>query len=143
MAYDEKLASRIREILSELKGITEKKMFGGVCFLLNGKMLCGVLKDELIAKIGRENHERVATQKHVRAFDFSGKPMMGMVYVAPGGLKTKRDLSKWVEMSRANTAALSVTGSTASPTRGLRKPGPGPAGRRYHTKGTSAHVPFL
>ena len=124
MAYDEKLASRIREILSESKGITEKKMFGGVCFLLYGKMVCGVLKDEMIAKIGRENHERIAAQKHVRPFDFSGKPMMGMVYVTAAGLKTKRDLSKWVEMSRANTAALSVTSSTASPTRGLRKPGP-------------------
>jgi len=105
MAYDEKLASRIREILSEFKGITEKKMFGGVCFLLNGKMVCGVLKDELIAKIGRENHERIAAQKHVRPFDFSGKPMMGMVYVAPGGLKTKKELSRWVEMSKVNTTA--------------------------------------
>jgi TfoX/Sxy family transcriptional regulator of competence genes len=103
MAFDEKLASRIREILSESKGITEKKMFGGVCFLLNGKMVCGVLKDELIAKIGRENHERIVTREHVRPFDFSGKPMMGMVYVAAEGVKTKKDLSRWVEMSKENT----------------------------------------
>ncbi len=107
MAYDEKLASRVREILSPSKGMAEKKMFGGVCFLLDGKMVCGVLKNDLIAKIGRENHERVAAQKHVRPFDFTGKPMMGMVYVAPEGLKTKRELSRWIEMSMENTAAAS------------------------------------
>jgi TfoX/Sxy family transcriptional regulator of competence genes len=100
VAYDEKLAARIREILSPSKGIAEKKMFGGVCFLLDGKMVCGVLKNDLIARIGRENHERLGAQKHVRPFDFSGKPMMGMVYVAPEGLKTKKDLSKWVELSK-------------------------------------------
>lgn len=57
MAYDKGLATRIRELLSQTKGIVEKKMFGGLCFLLDGKMICGVLKDDLIAKIGREDHE--------------------------------------------------------------------------------------
>ena len=105
MAYDEKLASRIRDILSQSKGLQEKKMFGGLCFLLDGKMVCGVLKDELIAKIGRENHERIAAQNHVRPFDFTGKPMMGMVYVSPEGMKTRRELSRWVELAKGNVTS--------------------------------------
>ncbi|HUI70716.1 MAG TPA: TfoX/Sxy family protein [Spirochaetia bacterium] len=110
MAYDEELASRIRQILSQSRGVTEKKMFGGVCFLLNGKMVCGVLKDELIAKIGRENHERVGARKHVRPFDFSGKPMMGMVYVAPEGLTTEKKLSQWIEMAKDQIEAGAAKG---------------------------------
>ena len=106
MAYSEALATRLREVLSQSKGIVEKKMFGGLCFLLDGKMVCGVLKDDLIAKIGRENHERIAAHEHVRPFDFTGKPMMGMIYVAPAGLKTKKELSKWVEMATAHVKTL-------------------------------------
>jgi TfoX/Sxy family transcriptional regulator of competence genes len=102
MAYDEKLAQRIREILGKSKAVSEKKMFGGICFLVNGKMACGVLKNDLIAKIGKENHNQAMSQKHVRSFDFTGKPMAGIVYVAPAGLKTKNDLKKWVEMGKVS-----------------------------------------
>ena len=106
MAYNEELATRLREALSPSKGIVEKKMFGGLCFLLDGRMICGVLKEDLIAKIGRENHVRIGTQRHVRPFDFTGKPMMGMIYVAPAGLKTRKDLSRWVEMAKAHARTL-------------------------------------
>ena len=100
MAYDEQLAARVRDILKESTGITEKKMFGGLCFLLDGKMICGVRNDDLIAKIGKDNHEKVAKLKHVRPFDFTGKPMKGIVYVALAGLKTKKELAEWIEMGK-------------------------------------------
>jgi TfoX/Sxy family transcriptional regulator of competence genes len=100
MAYDEQLAARVRDILRESTGITEKKMFGGLCFLLDGKMICGVRNDDLIAKIGKDNHDKVANLKHVRPFDFTGKPMKGIVYVALAGLRTKKELTEWIEMGQ-------------------------------------------
>jgi len=100
MAYDEKLAARIRRVVAGSKGITEKQMFGGLCFLLDGKMICGVLKTDMIAKIGRDNHERVATRKHVRPFDFTGKPMKGIVYVEPAALRSDKDIAMWVDMGK-------------------------------------------
>jgi TfoX/Sxy family transcriptional regulator of competence genes len=106
MAYDEHLAGRVREVLNESKGITEKKMFGGLCFLLDGKMICGVRNDDLIAKIGKDNHEKIATFKHVRPFDLTGKPMKGIVYVAQAGLETKKDLAKWIEMGKEHVRNL-------------------------------------
>jgi TfoX/Sxy family transcriptional regulator of competence genes len=102
MAYDENLAQRVREILRGSKGVTEKKMFGGLCFLLNGNMMGGVLKEDLIVKFDKADHEKVIAQKHVRPFDFSGRPMAGIVYVGPGGLRTRKDLAKWVEMGRVH-----------------------------------------
>ena len=106
MAFDEKLAVRIREILGKSKGITEKKMFGGLCFLPDVKMVGGILKNDLIVKIGKKAHEKLGRPKHVRPFDFTGKPMMGIIYVSPAGVKTKRDLAKWVEMGGAHAASL-------------------------------------
>lgn len=106
MAYDEALAGRMREILGKTRGVTEKKMFGGLCFLLNGNMIGGVLKDELVVKIGKEIHERIGNPKHVRPFDFTGKAMMGIVYVGPQGLKSKKDLAKWIEWGKAHAQSL-------------------------------------
>lgn len=96
MAYDEKLESRIRGILKGKKGITSKKMFGGIAFLLEGKMFVGIVKDELMARVGPENHNRVISQKHARTMDFTGKPMVGFVFVKPAGIKTKAVLAKWI-----------------------------------------------
>ncbi len=96
MAYDEKLADRIRVVLKGKKGITAKKMFGGVAFLVDGKMFVGVQKDELMARVGPENHNKAVSQKHARPMDFTGKPMVGFIYVKPAGIKTKAVLAKWV-----------------------------------------------
>ena len=106
MAYDEKLAERIREILGKSKSLTEKKMFGGLCFQWDEKMLGGVLKDDLIVKIGKETHEKLGNPDHVRPFDFTGKPMMGIIYVGPAGIKSKKDLAKWLEMGKAHAQSL-------------------------------------
>ena len=105
MAYDEALAQRVREILKGSKGITERKMFGGICFMVNGNMLGGVLKEDLIVKFDAADNDKVMAQKHVRPFDFVGKPMAGIAYVAPAGVKGKKDLAKWVEMGKAHAAA--------------------------------------
>jgi len=106
MAYDEKLAERVREVLGKSKSITEKKMFGGICFLYNGNMMVGVLKNDLIVKYDKTEHEKIIAQKHVRPFDFAGRPMAGIAYVGPAGVKTKKDLAKWVELGKAHAASL-------------------------------------
>jgi hypothetical protein len=95
MAYDEGLAQRIREQVAGQSGITEKKMFGGLSFLLNGNMACGVIKDELIVRVGPHSH--AVTQPHARPFDFTGRPMNGWVVVAPAGFESDPALHEWVE----------------------------------------------
>ena len=99
MAYDEKLADRIRNILGRRKGITEKKMFGGLSFLLNGKMCCGVLKDILVVRVNPKESYMLLKKPHVRPMDFTGHPMKGFLYVSKGGCKTEKRLSAWVERS--------------------------------------------
>ncbi len=98
MAYDEGLAQRIFEVLKPKKGIVEKKMFGGVAFLLNGNMAVGVNKNDLIVRVDAEDHEQLVTQKHVRTFDLSGgRPMKGWLLVAPAGVKAEKDLTQWIQ----------------------------------------------
>ncbi len=98
MAYDEKLATRIRKVLSGLP-ITEKKMFGGLCFLLDGNMLCGIVKDTLMVRVGPEQLEACLAKPHARAMDFTGRPSKGMLYVDPEGL-AGRSLSTWIGRAR-------------------------------------------
>jgi len=97
MAYDEKLAERIRSIMKRRKGITEKKMFGGICLLLNGNMIGGVVNDDLMIRVGPDAYEEALKQKHARPMDFTGKPLKGMVYVGPKGVARDEDLKKWLE----------------------------------------------
>ena len=97
MAYDEALAEKLEKILEKEKGITKKKMFGGLCFLLNGNMCCGVIKDRLVLRVGPENYESALQDKNARPMDFTGKPLRGFIYVIPSGLKDKKSLEKWVQ----------------------------------------------
>ncbi len=106
MVYDEKLADRVRKSLKGKKNITEKKMFGGIAFLLGGKMFCGVLKNDLVVRTGEEYYKKALTKPHTRPFDFSGKPSRGFVYVGPGGLKTEKILSEWVNSGIKFVASL-------------------------------------
>ena len=92
MAYDEKLAQRVRALVGARKGFSEKKMFGGVAFLIDGKMCCGVLKDDLVARISVEDYEDALSKPHVRPMDFTGRPMRGYVYVEPAALRSTRSL---------------------------------------------------
>jgi len=96
MAFDEGLAERIRSILDERQGLEEKKMFGGIGFLLRGNMACGVNKDELIVRVGTEKYEDMLSRSHVKVFDMTGRPMKGWVVVNPPGFEDDSDLAFWV-----------------------------------------------
>ena len=87
MAFDEALAERIRRGLARKRGVEEKKMFGGVGFLLNGNMLVGVWKNSLIVRLGEDDHEAALSEPHVREFDITGKPMKGWLMVEPQGVE--------------------------------------------------------
>ena len=82
MAYDEGLAHRVREVLRDLPGLVEKKMFGGIGFLVHGNMACGVNGDELIVRVGPEGYQEALARPHARPFDMTGRPMKGWVWVA-------------------------------------------------------------
>jgi TfoX/Sxy family transcriptional regulator of competence genes len=97
MALDEILAARIRDALARKENMEEKKMFGGVGFLLNGNMLVGVWKDSLIVRVGPDNYDDALLEPHVRDFDITGKPMKGWVMVEPEGVEDDDHLKGWIE----------------------------------------------
>ena len=100
MAFDESLAGGIRDVLANKRNIEEKKMFGGIGFLLNGNMLVGVWKNSLIARIGPEVYEDALLEPHVKEFDITGKPMKGWVLIEQEGVVEDAQLKDWIE--RAN-----------------------------------------
>lgn len=97
MAYDEGVAERVRELVGGREGFSERKMFGGVCFMLNGNMFAGVIRDDLMLKVGKPAFEDALAQPHARPMDFAGRPMTGMVYVAPPGFESKAALQEWLD----------------------------------------------
>jgi hypothetical protein len=101
MACDEGLVDRIRDVLHGVRGIGEIRMLGGVCFTLNGNMLCGVIKDELMCRIGESAYAPALRRQHVREMDFAKRPMKGYVFVASAGLAEDEDVRSWVEACRA------------------------------------------
>jgi TfoX/Sxy family transcriptional regulator of competence genes len=96
MAYDEGLSQRIRELLADQPGVNEKKMFGGVAFLLNGNMSVGVTNNDLMVRVGPDDYEAALAEPHARPMDFTGKPLRGFVYVDAKGYETDAGLEKWV-----------------------------------------------
>jgi len=96
MAYDEVLAERIRTALRSRDDVVEKKMFGGLTFMVAGRMACGVVHDDLMVRVGPDGHDEAIAQPHARPMDFIGKPMRGMVYVAPAAVASDDDLRRWV-----------------------------------------------
>ena len=108
MAYNEVLDGRIKKMVSKWKNTTNKKLFGGVCHLINGNMFCGVLKDSLILRLGVETSRKAMATKHVREFDITGKPMKGWVMVAEKGYKNDKDLKGWLEKAKKFAKTLPV-----------------------------------
>jgi TfoX/Sxy family transcriptional regulator of competence genes len=96
MSFDEGLAERIRSELANEAGVVEKKMFGGICFLVSGNMCCGVVGDTLVARVGPDQYVECLKLPHAREMDFTGKPMKSMVYVDPEGFAEDDDLSAWL-----------------------------------------------
>jgi hypothetical protein len=94
MAYDEGLAFRIRELVADEFNIDEKNMFGGLAFMLNSYMFCGIIGDELMARVGPDNYEKALSQPHVREMDFTGRSMKGYVYVDSAESLNKIDFGR-------------------------------------------------
>ena len=95
MAYSETLAQRIRHALSNELGVTERKMFGGLCFMLRGNMCCGVMQERLMLRVGPTQHAVALTQPHAHPMDFTGRPMKGMIYVTTEGIASDEALAQW------------------------------------------------
>ena len=99
MPYNEGLAKRIRAHLGRLRGLEEKSMFGGIGFLVNGNMACGVHRDSLIVRLSASAYEAALKQPHVKVFDMTGRPMKGWITVSAPGYSTARALRKWIDLS--------------------------------------------
>jgi TfoX/Sxy family transcriptional regulator of competence genes len=117
MAYDERLAQRIRSALEGNRFVTERKMFGGVAFLLKGLMFVGVSDTALMARVGKANHADSLARKHVRVMDFTGKPMLGYVFVDAEGIRTDAQLRFWLERCEKFVATLPPKGDKGPKTR--------------------------
>jgi TfoX/Sxy family transcriptional regulator of competence genes len=106
MAYDKKLADGVRKALGPDGGLTERKMFGGIAFMLRGNMCCGIVKDELMVRVGADGFDDALRQPHARPMDFTGRPMKGFVFVGPAGMRTEAALAKWVRRGAEFAASL-------------------------------------
>lgn len=98
MAYNEQLNDRIREAIAVYPNVEEKHMFGGVCYMLDGKMCVGVVKEEMMCRIDPAIFEEVVERDGCRMMDFTGKTMKGYVYVNADGMKTKQDFEYWINL---------------------------------------------
>lgn len=106
MPYDERLAERIRAVLADRDDVVEKKMFGGLTFMVAGHMCCGVLRDELVVRLGADAGPEAADEPYARTLDFTGRPMPGLVMVEPDGVRTEAALRGWVDRGIAFVSTL-------------------------------------
>jgi TfoX/Sxy family transcriptional regulator of competence genes len=97
VSYDERLAARVRPVLGERARVTERKMFGGLAFMVSGHMACGIVGEDLMVRVGPAGYEKALARRHARPMDFTGKALRGMVYVGPAGLRSRAALSSWVQ----------------------------------------------
>lgn len=121
MAYSEALARRVRRLL-EGPDVTERKMFGGLAFLVGGRMCCGVQDSDLMVRVPKEQHERVLTEAHVRPMDFTGRSLRGFVYVSAAGTESPAALRRWI--------AVAAQVARQAPPASARSVGEKPAARR-------------
>ena len=108
MAYNEKLAERVRAALAKRDDVVEKRMFGGIAFMVRGHMSCGIVASTLMVRLAPADADRLINEPHVRPMDFTGRPMRGFLYVDPAGTKTAAALRQWVERARAYAEAQPV-----------------------------------
>ena len=135
MVYDEKLATRIRAVFEGDPRIAERKMFGGLCFTLNGHMCCGIVKDTLMLRVGADAYEKAVSLPNARPMDFTGKPMKGMIYVDPAGFRSAASLLKWVKLGADFAGALPAKAPKMEPKAAKTK---APAKRTAKAKASSA-----
>jgi len=108
MPCDEELVRRVHAALADLEQVRERRMFGGACFTLNGHMFCGVVRDELMVRVGPARYHRALQRPHTREMDFTGRPMAGYVFVAKSGLTSDASLRKWLHIGGTFVRALPV-----------------------------------
>src|SRR5579871_3206800 len=113
MGFDEGLAERLHAVFEDEPGASERRMFGGLCFMVDGKMCVGIVKDELMVRVGPEKSQEALARPHARPMDFTGKPMKGFVYVAPEGFESDATLKWWV--AQGVTFARSEAARSAKP----------------------------
>lgn len=121
MSYNKNLFDKISVLLKSIQGVEPKKMFGGICFMHRGNMLCGIDGDRLMVRVGPEQYEYALSLKYASVMDITGKPMKGFIFVNPTGTKSKTALKKWIELGLNFTSTLSPKNKKAS-----RKKGPAP-----------------
>jgi TfoX/Sxy family transcriptional regulator of competence genes len=107
MAYDEALADRVRDVVGVRAGVAERKMFGALAWMIGGHMACGVLGDELLVRLDREEAERALAEPHARQFETAqGRPMTGFVVVGAAGIAEDDALASWVDAGADHAASL-------------------------------------
>lgn len=106
MAFDENLANLVRGVLPLREDLTEQKMFGGIVWMLDGKMLVGIVKDELMVRVGPDRYEEALAKPSVRPMDFTGKPMKGYVFVRPDGCQEPEAIAAWLNWAVEFVATL-------------------------------------
>jgi TfoX/Sxy family transcriptional regulator of competence genes len=119
MPFDEQLADRVRALTRHRPDVAERKMFGGLAFLVRGHMCCGIVGTDLMVRVGPDGYEHALANAHVRPMDFTGRPSKGMVYVAPPGIRTASALREWVE--RGISFSETLPARTAPPRRTKRR----------------------
>jgi TfoX/Sxy family transcriptional regulator of competence genes len=137
MAYDQGLAQRLREVLEERPDVTEKEMFGGLAFLLHGNMFIGIVHEDLMARVGPDQHDAALGRPHARPMDFAGRPMNGFVYVAPEGIDADAALAAWVDLALRFVSTLPA--KEAKPER-AKKPGSKAPAATAKAKTTKAKI---
>jgi len=121
MSYDERTAQRVRRILSSKVDVVEKRMFGGLCFMVNGSMCCGLTNAALMVRVGPDHYDEVLAQPHARPMDLTGRPLAGMVYVDPQGYESAEALAGWIQRGVDFTSTLTGKSSHASPRKRARE----------------------
>ncbi len=99
MVFDERLADRVRKVLAEEVEASERKMFGGLSFMVRGNMCLGIVGDDLVVRIGPDRYDKALTRRDTRPMDFTGKPLRGYVYVGLEGYRSAKALRDWVNQA--------------------------------------------
>ena len=106
MAYSEEFADRIRDVIGGRSGVSERKMFGGIAFMVNGNMACGIIGEDLMVRLNRDEAEQVLAEEHVGPMEFTGRKMSGFVTVAAPGIADDQGLARWVDVGADYAASL-------------------------------------
>ena len=106
MAYSEELAARMREVISGRDGVTERKMFGGIAWMVNGNMACGTLGEDMMVRLDPADGDRALSEPHVAPMEFTGRSMRGFITVRAAGITCDADLARWIDAGASHAASL-------------------------------------